>query len=399
MSRAVPAPGPGLRVLLVTHNYPRVRDDPAGAFLHTLAAGCARLGVAVRVLAPHDRTAALSEETDGVEIRRFRYGPAALERVAYAGLGSPSPGWLLRAGMLPAFLRRFRRALAEELVLFRPHVVHAHWWFPAGAVTPGFPTPVILTSHGSDVRLLEGIAPLRPWARRIYRRAAAATAVSQFLARDLQRLLGRDVGPIRVTPMPVAVPASTARPERAVPPRILFVGNLVRSKGVDVLVRAFALLRTRGIDTRLRVVGAGPERPRLERLARKLGVLGEVEWAGARSRAETWREYPAATVTVLPSRGKSEGLGLVLVESLLAGTPVVGTAVGGIPEVVRHEETGLLARDDDPAGLADQLRRMLEDPALREATVARGQVLVRARHDPSAVARAMTEFYRDVVDG
>jgi glycosyltransferase involved in cell wall biosynthesis len=100
------------------------------------------------------------------------------------------------------------------------------------------------------------------------------------------------------------------------------------------------------------------------------------------------REYGASTVTVLPSRGQAEGLGLSLVEALLAGSAVVGTAAGGIPEVVLHEQTGLIARESDPLDLADQLQRLLLDVPLRERLTQAGKDHVLRTYSPdSAIAR------------
>lgn len=104
-------------------------------------------------------------------------------------------------------------------------------------------------------------------------------------------------------------------------------------------------------------------------------------------------EYGAATVTVLPTRGNSEGLGLVLVEALLAGSSVVGTAAGGIPEVVRPESTGLLARVDDAADLAAQIERMLADEGLRRQLTVTGQAQMRATYASRPAAQRFLDLY------
>jgi glycosyltransferase involved in cell wall biosynthesis len=106
-------------------------------------------------------------------------------------------------------------------------------------------------------------------------------------------------------------------------------------------------------------------------------------------------EYGQSTVTVLPTRGVAEGLGLTLVEALLAGSAVVGTRAGGIPEVIEHEQTGLVTGDsvDD---LADALERIITDPALRHRLVATGQSRVEERFSiPTAVA-AFIRLYGNV---
>ena len=101
-------------------------------------------------------------------------------------------------------------------------------------------------------------------------------------------------------------------------------------------------------------------------------------------------------MTVLPSRGRAEGLGLTLVEALLAGSAVVGTPAGGIPEVVRPSETGLLASDGDAGDLAAQIRTLLEDEALRERLTAAGDAMARSTFAPRAAAQRFLDLYTSV---
>jgi L-malate glycosyltransferase len=103
-------------------------------------------------------------------------------------------------------------------------------------------------------------------------------------------------------------------------------------------------------------------------------------------------------VTVLPTRGNAEGLGLTLVEALLAGSAVVGTPAGGIPEVVQHERTGLIARDGDWNDLADQIERLLSDPALRERLTQAGKQHALHTYLPAATIGRFLQIYHDIAD-
>lgn len=180
---------------------------------------------------------------------------------------------------------------------------------------------------------------------------------------------------------------------KSVPARILFAGNLVPAKGVDVLLRAFAMLRQRGVACRLKLLGEGPARTTLERLAQTLGIAGDVDWSSFVPQNQMPAEYGASTVTVLPSRGQAEGLGLTLVEALLAGSAVVATPAGGIPEVVTDGETGLLARDGDSEDLARQIGRLLEDPTLRHRLIAKGSTQVKETYSATAAANRFLTLY------
>lgn len=386
-----------MNVLVVSHNYPRFAGDPAGAFVARLAEAVAARGASVRVLTP--RAGAAAPDNGPVPVDRFRYAPDTWARVGYSGDVSRilDPRTLL---VLPAFAYAFRRAVRRAAAAHQADVIHAHWWIPAGWIAQTTSVPVVITCHGTDVRLMDRWWPLRRAGRRVLRQAAAVTTVSEFLAADVRALAGG-----RLTPAVVRMPVDTRHfgrgihAAKAVPPRILFAGNLVAAKGVDILVRAVAMLRDRGVVCGLRVIGSGPERPALQRLASSLRLADIVEWRDAVNQTHMPEEYGASTVTVLPSRGRAEGLGLVLVEALLSGCAVVGTAVGGIREVVEHERTGLLARDGDPADLARQLERLVTDYALRHRLTEQGRALAEQLFSPERAAARMLEIYHDAARG
>jgi glycosyltransferase involved in cell wall biosynthesis len=173
----------------------------------------------------------------------------------------------------------------------------------------------------------------------------------------------------------------------------LYAGNLVSSKGVDLLLTAAADLTRDGVDYQLKILGQGPEESSLRALAHRLGIDPRIEWSPFVSQARMPEEYGASTITVLPSRGQAEGLGLTLVEALLAGSAVVGTPAGGIPEVIRHEETGLLARDGDASDLARQIKRLLTDGALRDRLTRAGRELVSRVYSPASAVDRFLAIY------
>lgn len=389
-----------MRVLVLTHNYPRFTGDPAGAFVARLARATHAAGHETRVVTPHVPGTAARELDGGVAVSRFSYAPEKLERVGYTGsLHREALSKPLVALALPAYFWRYRRAAARAVAEFRPDVVHAHWWIPSGSVGATLCAPLVVTSHGSDVRLLENVPVTRPLARRVLARASAITTVSRFLARDLGRLLPGLGTPIEVLPMPLDVDhfASGRSEAKASPPRILYAGNLVASKGVDVLVEAVALLNRKGIRCELRILGQGPELAPLQELARKRDIAHAVSFSPFVSQSAMPAEYGRSTVTALPTRGHAEGLGLTLVEALLAGSAVVGTPAGGIPEVVIDGETGLIARDGDADHLATQIGRLISDPALRARLVECGSERARERHAAGVAAARFIQLYENAI--
>lgn len=150
---------------------------------------------------------------------------------------------------------------------------------------------------------------------------------------------------------------------------ILYVGRLVRSKGVDDLIAAYKIVSERIPRSRLIIVGDGPERERLEGLAHELNLSAGVVFKGTLRGEKLDEEYAKCTVFAMASKRVSddpaiETFGLVIVEALMYGKPVVGTLLGGIPEIIDHEVNGLLVPEGQPKELADALIRVLTDQDL-----------------------------------
>ena len=153
---------------------------------------------------------------------------------------------------------------------------------------------------------------------------------------------------------------------------VLYVGRLMAEKGVETLLRAIALVPA----ARLAIVGGGAERPRLEALARELGIEMRVDFrGGVADRSVLAAIFREAALFVLPSH--SEGLGCVLLEAMAAGVAIVATSVGGIPELIENEVNGLLVPAADVRALADAIARALEDSELRRSLALRSDAIVR----------------------
>ena len=147
-------------------------------------------------------------------------------------------------------------------------------------------------------------------------------------------------------------------------PVFVSVARLVEKKGIDIAIRALATLKLNGLEFRYRVVGAGPMLGRLKRLRDQLGLSEHVEFLGALRPDQVDSELCAADVFLLPSLtgsdGDMEGIPVSLMEAMAAGVPVVSTFHSGIPELIDHEISGLLAQENDPQDLAVVLRRSIE---------------------------------------
>jgi glycosyltransferase involved in cell wall biosynthesis len=203
----------------------------------------------------------------------------------------------------------------------------------------------------------------------ILRRAARVIVYGRDDARLLTERHAVSPGRIEIIPGGVDLPPASPATPRRDPETVLFVGRLSPQKNLPMLLDSLRVLKERGRPSRLRVVGDGEERARLAERARAAGVADRVAFVGRLEGESLAAELRAATVLALPS--ERESFGLVLVEAMSHALPVVATDVPGVREVVRHGETGLLARPDATA-FADALERVLASPALRERLVAGG---------------------------
>jgi glycosyltransferase involved in cell wall biosynthesis len=212
--------------------------------------------------------------------------------------------------------------------------------------------------YGSPLR--RGLAPFGDLLARVaVRRADAVRTISAYTSGLVRR---EGVEPAAEFPAFMDLEPYTERPPAPLSeqPTALFVGVLERYKAVDVLADAWRLVVARLPDARLRIVGRGTLAPVVEALARELPQ--SVSWSPSLPADEVAGALDEATVLVLPSR--SEGLGRVVVEAFCRGRAVVGSRVGGIPDLVTDGETGLLVSPADSSALADALIRALGDPAL-----------------------------------
>lgn len=354
-----------MNVLQLSSSYPRWDGDVSGIFIHDLARCLHESGVEVHVVAPHDSGAARDEVLDGVHVHRFRYAPDRSEVLAHRGGLLAASRSVVRAPLILPFLVAYAWSAWRVARRTRPDVIHAHWWFPggvAGVVASRLTgVPLVITVHGSDLHL-----PVRWLGRAVLRRAAVVGTVSDALRTSVGERFGVEAVVLRmplerVAVVPAGVPAAPP------PLRLVAIGRNAPEKGFDVLVRALD-----GLDAELDVFGTGTESL----------TGGRVRGHGARPRDEIAHALSRAHALVVPSR--NEGLGLVALEALALGRPVIASAVGGLVETVDDGVDGILVPPDDPVALAGALRE-LPLPAPRARAV--------DRHRPDEVAARHRDAY------
>jgi glycosyltransferase involved in cell wall biosynthesis len=379
-----------VRVVFLTHNFPRWPGDVSGAFLATLAHALMRRGHEIRVLAPSDLGEVGEPEFEGIPVTRVRYAQPGQETVAYRGNMQDAirhaSGWRALVGLW----RSLRRAAGNE-VETGADLVHAHWWVPGGLAAPPGP-PLVLTVHGTDGALLKRSSLARWVAAPGFRRARVVSAVSRSLANEVSAALGGAIPDHHVQPMPVDI--SRFAPSGTGGGGLVLIARLTPQKRAGLALEALALLRDEGRPQRLLIIGDGAERPRLEAMASALRLGDLVTFAGAVPPADIPTYLAASDAMVFPATG--EGFGLVAAEAFMAGVPVVACRDGGgILDIVPAEGAGRLA-DPTPRALAQAIESVLQDPAAREQARREGE---RWRHTlaPATVAARCEQWYQEAL--
>jgi phosphatidylinositol alpha-1,6-mannosyltransferase len=266
---------------------------------------------------------------------------------------------------------------------------------PLGLLTPALRrragiTRAVASTHGHEV----GWA-LLPGARQLLRRVGSAVDVVTYLGEYTRRRLAPALGPHPdLARLPSGVDTEMFRPgaggaeirERYAlggRPVVVCVSRLVARKGQDVLIRAMPAIRRRVPDAALLIVGGGPYRARLERLAREHDVAADVVVTGSVPWAQLPAHYDAGDVFAMPCRTRRrglevEGLGIVFLEASATGLPVVAGDSGGSPDAVLPGETGVLLDGTDVAAVADAVATYLADPVLARSVGAAGRAWVEA---------------------
>lgn len=258
--------------------------------------------------------------------------------------------------------------------------------------------PVVATSHlwthrTFSIRLYEALD------RWVLRRFERVVAVSDAIA-DTLRNVG--ISPNKITTIPNGIDLSalcSAQPTLAVEigqgtkTIVGIVGRLVSQKGPDYFLQAAHTVLATFPQTLFVLIGDGPLRGNLERLARGLGIQDKVIFTGART--DMPGVYASIDILVLPSR--DEGTPMALLEALAAQKPVVATRVGAVPGIIENERTGILVDPGDVSGLSAAITRLLRDPGLRRRLGENGQTLVCQQFSAGAMAQKYLALYETLV--
>jgi len=357
-----------MRLLFVTQDFP---PDCGGVQTYSweMARRLADRVAALEVLAPSRPAATPVDRSAPFPVTRLSCHPAYLP-----------------FALLPMLARRARTQETDV-------ALHAQWQTVGASVLShtltGYPRRVVCAAHGRELLFnpMQGIPALEAIYEQLraflLRQVDLFLPVSHYTA-GLLRDRGLSAAQTPVVPNGTDPQhfrphdASALRRHLGLPDRriALTVGRLVRRKGVDTVLRALPAIAENCPDVAYVVVGTGPDQSRLERLAQRLGVDNRVQFVGKVDHDRLPLYYSAADLFAMPAREDPpdvEGFGLVFLEANACGTPVIGARTGGIPDAVRHGETGLLVPPNAPAAFAEAATRLLTAPALADTLGQQGR--------------------------
>jgi glycosyltransferase involved in cell wall biosynthesis len=384
-----------VKVAVVAEFYPRAADPVLGVWAHRQALAARDAGADVRVIVLHRPIAPSAEVRsaaawrrelaqparavlDGLDVRYVRYVSPPRER-AYPQWGA----WAAPA--LRLALRRLHREFPYDLV-------HAHYAVPAAdaVLRAGVRAPLVVSEHGGDVFHTARLPGGERAVRRAFGTAHLVLANSSGIARAV-----RDLGARATRVVHLGADVLVAESPPAGPPTLVSLAHLVpRKRHADVL-RALWLLRDRRPDVRYLVVGDGPERPALERLAAELELAGRVEFAGRLPHEQALKRLHEGSVFVLPST--DEALGVAYLEAMAAGLPVIAARGEPGPEDLARAGDGVrLVPPGDVEELAAEIDSLL-DPEWGARVGAAAKATVEAQFTWEACGRATVAAYEETL--
>lgn len=384
------------KLLITASTFPRWDNDTEPRFILDYAKEMTQY-FEVHVLVPMAIGAKEEETLEGVTIHRFHYFPVhRLETLCYPGAIVPRiKERKIRILLVPFLLLALRRSVKKYSK--KVDIVHAHWLIPQGIVQSTVKKiPFIVTGHGGDVTSLN-MWPINILKRNALEKASFITAVSGALYDNIQAMYEND----KTSIIPMGCDTKAFSPENKIEnffkqgdkKAILFVGRLAEKKGLTYLIEAM-----KKVDNAiLYVVGKGDLEQQLKQQALEMG--DRVVFLGAKTHQELPMIYASADLFVAPSitaaDGDKEGFGLVIIEAMASGVPVVASKSGGIVDIISDRENGILCEEKNINELTSAINEIMNNEEMRAKLVANGLSTAK-RNNYEAVGKKYYELLKEL---
>lgn len=384
-------------------------DDISGFFIRDLSQKLTD-SYNVIVLAPHVKGEKTKEVVSEMLVYRFRYfWPAKWQKIC----GSPGVLSNLKRNkiLLLSLPFLFISLFFKTIYLIKKEridLIHAHCFFPAGLssalASKICKKPLIVTGHGSDITVLTG----RFWDKLRTMIAASSSSINVVTPNLAEELIKKKIvspDKIFVASMGVETSLFSCQPKgekkddllsNLSRPILLFIGRLIKIKGIDYLIRALPEITEKFPNVNLVIIGYGNEREKLESLARDLNI-NNVSFLGRIPNRELPYYYQQADIFVLPSF--KEGSPVVLMEALSTGCPVVATKIAGIPYMIEDGENGLLINTGSVSEISRAVIRILTDNDLRENMIKKARKKAKEQYDWEVITNKFKQIYDKSIYG
>ena len=397
------------KVLVLATTFPRWQNDTTPAFVYELSKRLQENGLEIVVLAPHYPGVKKFEIMDEMKIYRFPYfWPAKYQKLAYDG------------GILPNIKRSHLAKIQVPLLILselyytfklirkeKIGVIHSHWIIPSGLIggiaRKIFKISHITTAHAGDVFTIRKSKILGIIGSFVLKNSDEITANSKYTKNVITAIEYELKCNVEIIPM--GVDTSRFNSDKAsdlwnvfqAEYLILSVGRLVDKKGIKYLIIAMEDIIKIFPNAKLIIGGSGPEKEKLESISASLGLKDNVIFVGFIENSDLPKYYASSDIFVLPSietkGGDTEGLGVVLLEAMACGTPVIGSNIGGITDIIKDGETGFLAQPENPKDIADKTIELLSDERMRDRVSGNGLIAVQKKFSWDVVTKQFVKIY------
>jgi len=387
------------RILLTATTYPLNTNDTQPTFIHDLAVGLSK-NYKVNILVPRGKDSKSEEIVDGVQVNRYPYFFSRYEWLVYGdGILENLKKSLWNYMLIPFFFLSQFIAIFRHVTKYKIQIINAHWIIPQGLIAVvlkkifKLPAKVIVTSHGSDLFGLKGtiLNRLKRW---VIENSDATIVVSNAMKRYCHNVLGVSKEKnIYVRSMGVDLKNKfTSQHDFKKRHGLISVGRLTKNKGLDILVDALSILKSKDINVNLTIVGDGIHKNALKKRVDSLGLTNNINFLGTKSNDLLPDILNQHKIFILPSI--QEGFGLVTVEAMGCGCAVIASNLEAVKDIIIDKENGMMFDAGDSVMLSNKLENLLSNKKDMIKLAKAGNEFVQEKFDWSVVYRD----YKNIIE-